>query len=463
MPEPVDLIIRGGYVITVDPERRMFRDGAIAIRGDRIAAVDRTRAVLDAFRAGREIDATGKVVIPGLIDSHMHLNEGPRGVVPDDIPAIPWIREWMHPIFAALDPDEEYLLARLALAEALKTGTTTVVEGGTVWYPEMAARAALESGARLYLGRRTWDIPQRDPKFRMTTDQALRRCEELIARYHGAGSGRLRIFVHLIGVGTQSDALLMGARELAQRHGLVVSMHQSIAEEEVAEFQASHRGLRPIEHFAEIGALDERLRLIHLIALSQREAELVRATGVKPVHCVTCALRLGYGATAIGRYPELIRAGVPVALGCDGGNCSNFFDMVRAMHLVATLYKDARRDVSLVPAEMAIEMATRNGAISVLAEEELGSIEVGKLADLTLFDTSRLEWQPLTNVVYNLVYAATGASVDTVLVGGQVVVEKGRLTRVDEEALLAEARAKDWRRWLAERAGLPYQQRWPEL
>ena len=403
------------------------------------------------------------MVLPGFIDGHMHLNEGPRGIVPDDIPALPWVREWMHPIFAALDEDDERLLARLAIAEVLKTGSTTIVEGGTIWHADVAAEAAVEIGARLYLGRRTWDIPQKVPKWRMTADQALRNYEDMIGRLHGAGDGRVRVLVHLVGMATQTDGLLIGARDLAKRHGLCVCMHQSLVEEEVDEFKASHDGRRPLEHFAEIGALDERMRLIHLIALSDREVDIVRATGVRPVHCISCALKCGYGAAAIGKFPEMIRAGVPVALGADGANCSNFLDMVRAMHLVATLYKDARRDVSNVPAETAVEMATINGAISLGAERELGSLEPGKFADMVLFDTSRIEWQPLTNVVYNLVYSATGASVDTVIVGGDVVVEKGRLTRIDEDRLIGEARRKDWRKWLAEKTSLPYRQRWPEL
>ena len=137
--------------------------------------------------------------------------------------------------------------------------------------------------------------------------------------------------------------------------------------------------------------------------------------------------------------------------------------MVRAMHLVATLYKDARRDVSNVPAETALEMATINGAKSLLADHELGSLETGKLADMVLFDTSRIEWQPLTNVVYNLVYSSTGSSVDTVIVSGDVVVEKGRLTRINEQKLIAEAKTRDWRKWLAERTSLSYRQRWPEI
>ena len=461
--EAVDLIVGGGYVITVDGGRRMFRDGAIAVRDGRIVAVDQTEAVTRRFKARRNIDARNKVVLPGFIDGHMHLNEGPRGVVPDDIPALPWVREWTHPIFAALDEKDESLLAKLAIAEALKTGTTTIVEGGTSWYTDAAVEAAVQIGARLYLGRRTWDIPQRIPKWRMTADQALRNYEDMIRHVHGAGDGRVRVQVHLVGQATQTDELLMGARALARQHNLCVSMHQSLVEEEIDEFKATHEGKRPLEHFAEIGALDDRLRLIHLIALSDHELDIVRSTGVKPVHCISCALKVGYGATAIGKFPEMIREGIPVALGADGANCSNFLDMVRAMHLVATLYKDSRRDVTNVPAESAIEMGTINGAKSILAENELGSLEPGKFADMVLFDTSKIEWQPLTNVVYNLVYSATGSSVHTVLVGGKVVVENGRLTGIDEEQLIAEARKKDWRTWLTEKTNLPYRQRWPEL
>ena len=461
--ETVDTIVGGGYVVTVDRERRMLRDGAIAIRGGRIVAVDQTASITGKYEARRRIDARNKVVLPGFIDGHMHLNEGPRGIVPDDIPTLPWIREWMHPIFAALDEDDERLLAKLAIAEALKTGTTTIVEGGTSWYTNAAVDAAVQLGSRLYLGRRAWDIPQKIPKWRMTADQALKNYEDMIQHIHGAGDGRVRVLVHLIGQATQTDELLLGAKALARQHGLCVSMHQSLVEEEIDEFKATHKGKRPLEHYAEIGALDDRLRMVHLIALSEREFDIVRTTGVRPVHCISCALKAGYGASAIGRYPEMIKAGIAVSLGADGANCSNFFDMVRAMHLVATLYKDARRDAAQVPAETAIEMATINGAKSILAEHELGSIELGKFADLVLFDTSRIEWQPLTNVVYNLVYSATGSSVDTVMVGGDIVVENGRLVGIDEDELIAQARVKDWRRWLVEKADRPYLQRWPEV
>jgi 5-methylthioadenosine/S-adenosylhomocysteine deaminase len=176
---------------------------------------------------------------------------------------------------------------------------------------------------------------------------------------------------------------------------------------------AAHRGRRPIEHFAELGVLGPSTRFIQMIALDDSEVRVLKETDTKVVHSVLCALNLGYGATAIGRYPEMLRQGIPASLACDGANCSNSFDMVRAMYAVATIYKDSRRDNALVHAEQAIEIATINGAKSIAMEHEIGSIEVGKLADLTLFDCNRPEWLPLVNLVNNLVYSADGRSVDS--------------------------------------------------
>jgi 5-methylthioadenosine/S-adenosylhomocysteine deaminase len=459
--EQVDLMIEHGLVITVDGQRRILTDGAIAVRDDRILAVDPTPDMRQRYAADRTIDATDRVVIPGLVDSHLHLTEGARGFVPDDTPPMPWIYEWICPLFACLTPDEEHLLSKLVLTEALKTGTTTFVEGGTLKYPEAAIQAVEETGIRANLGRWTWDLPPEPEIFRQSAEEALASYEDLIAKWNGAVDGRVSIWVHLIGVGSQSDDLLVGAKDLADKSGVGVTQHQSNVEEEVEEFRATHEGKRPMEHFAELGVLDRNVRFIHMIAVDQGEVELIREFDVKPVHSVLCALNLGYGATAIGRYPEMLEAGISVSLGCDGANCSNSFDMVRAMFAVAGIYKDRRRDVSLVPAEQAIEMATINGAESILSEDQIGSLEPGKKADIVLFDANRPEWLPMINVVNNLVYSADGRSVDTVLVDGQIVVEGGRMTRFDEDELYEEVKAINWAERFTDRTGLPLRIRWP--
>jgi len=174
--------IEQGLIITVDAQRRILTDGAIAIQGDRVVGVGKTGEIKPRFRGRKVINAKDRVVIPGFIDSHLHLTEGARGFVPDNIPPIPWIYEWVCPLFACVTPEEEYLLSKLVLTEALKTGTTTFVEGGTLKYPEAAIQAIEETGIRANLGRWTWDVPAEPQVFRQTTDQALKAYEDLFAK-----------------------------------------------------------------------------------------------------------------------------------------------------------------------------------------------------------------------------------------------------------------------------------------
>jgi 5-methylthioadenosine/S-adenosylhomocysteine deaminase len=181
--------------------------------------------------------------------------------------------------------------------------------------------------------------------------------------------------------------------------------------------------------------------------------------GVKVVHCPTAGLKHTKGLAAHGRFPEMVDAGVCVALGGDSGNGSNHFDMLRLMYLAATLYKDARNDVTVLPAEAVLEMGTLRGAEALLLDDRIGSIEPGKRADLVLYDLDTPEWRPLLNPVNNLVYAASGASVRTVLIDGRVVLDDGRLTTLDERDLYE--RVERLSRAHVRRAGVPIESPWP--
>jgi cytosine/adenosine deaminase-related metal-dependent hydrolase len=459
--DPVELLIEHGLLITVDAERRIITDGAIAIRGDRILEVGKTDELRNLFRPLRVIDASDRVVTPGFVNAHTHLTEPGRGFIPDNIPPLPWIVEWTAPLMATLTPEEEYLLSKLVLLEAVKTGTTTFVEGGTIKYPDEALQAVKEVGIRVNLGRWTWDLPQEPAIFRQTTEQALIALEDFFRRYHGAADGLVSVWMHLIGAGSCSDELIQGAKELADRLGVGISQHQSYTRADVEQFMAEHAGHRPMEHFADLGVLDRNVRFCHMNALSNHEVGLIREFQVKPVHVILAAMKAGYGATVTGKHPEMLAVGVPVSLGSDGSNASNSFDMVRAMYCVAGIYKDSRLDNEMIPAEQAIEMATINGAKSVLMEDEVGSLEKGKLADIVLFDRKRPEWLPMINPVNNLVYSADGRSVHTVLVGGRIVAEGFRSTLLDEDQLYAQIEAIDWAQRFNERTGLPLKMRWP--
>ncbi|MBI5628831.1 MAG: amidohydrolase family protein [Candidatus Rokubacteria bacterium] len=249
---------------------------------------------------------------------------------------------------------------------------------------------------------------------------------------------------------------MRGAKELADRYGVGWGMMHL----------ASHpsRGTAdriPLAHLDALGVLAPNTKLAHVVYVDDADIDLLARRGVKVSHCPTAGLKHIKGLTRHGRFAEMLARGVTVSLGGDSGNGSNHFDMLRMMYLVATLYKDSHLDVSVIPPETALELATLHGARALLMEDRIGALEPGKRADLVLYDTRAPEWRPLLNPLNNLVYAATGSSVHTVLIDGRVVLDAGRLTTIDECALLEEVEGRA--RELIARAGLPIETKWPVL
>ena len=454
----VKYLITDGLIVTVDPARRILEKGAIAIEGGRIVDVGKTEEMVSKYTPEKVIDGRNRIVLPGLIDAHVHLcNEGPKGFMPDDIPAIPWITDWVHPLTRIMTPEDEYYLALSTIIEMLKTGTTTFFEAGTLKFAESAAEAVEQTGIRGVIGRRTLDVAFSKDSLEGKIEEALTRNRQMIERFHGKANGRIQTWVSLVGVGSASDKLLVEAKKLADSMGLGLNMHQSQAPEEVDNY-TQRVGKRPIEHFEDLGILAKNLRLVHMIDVHEKEIELLKKHDVKVIHCPTTALKLGYGATRIGKFPEMIKEGVCVSLGCDGPNCSNHFDMGVAMYLAAGIYKDSRMDVNMVPAEMAIEMATINGAGSMLMDDQIGSIEKGKKADLILLNTQYPGWVPLINVVNQIVYSAGLKNVDTSIIDGEIVMEDGKLKTIDEAQILE--KIQEISEDIIKRSGLPLVRRW---
>jgi cytosine/adenosine deaminase-related metal-dependent hydrolase len=309
---------------------------------------------------------------------------------------------------------------------------------------------------RAVLGRWTWDLATGPGRMRQTTADALRENAAMLEAVDGRAGGRIRAWPLLLGFGTCSSALMQGARALAERHGVGWGMMHF----------ASHPSRRtsdrvPLAELDALGVLTSRTKLAHMVYVDEADIALLARRGVKVSHCPTAGLKHTKGLAAHGRFVEMLDAGVCVSLGGDSGNGSNHFDMLRLMYLAATIYKDARLDVGVMPPERALEMATRLGAEALLLGDAVGSIEPGKRADLTLYDLDTPEWRPLLNPVNNLVYAATGASVRTVLIDGRVVLDEGRLTTLDERALYE--RAEALARQQIARAGLAIESKWPVI
>lgn len=450
------ILVEHGTIITVDAERRLLTDGSILVDDGEILQVGPSRDVRPPRVPDRVIDARQLVVAPGFVDTHVHLSEHlNRGLLLDDIPVDRYLPDWLIPLYAVMTAEDEEHAALLAGIEMIRTGTTTFCEAGTLFDTGAVAAAVERLGMRAVLGRWTWDLESGPDRMRQTTQEALAANEAMLERLNGRG-GLVRAWPLLLGFGTCSEALIRGAKALADRHGVGWGMMHL----------ASHPSRRtrdrmPLATLDNWGVLGPSTKLSHMVYLDEADIELLARRGVKISHCPTAGLKHTKGLAAHARVPEMIAGGVCVSLGGDSGNGSNHFDMLRMMYLVANIYKDARLDVTVMPPETVLEMATIHGAASLLMEREIGSIERGKRADLVFYDRDAPEWRPLLNPLNNLVYAATGASVRSVMIDGRLVLDEGRLTTVDERAVYA--RVEDLARAQVRRAGLTIESRWPLL
>jgi 5-methylthioadenosine/S-adenosylhomocysteine deaminase len=449
------ILIEHATVITLDRQRRILADGSILVDGRDIVQVGPSRTVRPPRPPARIIDARRRVVLPGFVDTHVHLSEHlNRGLLLDDVPVDRYLPDWLIPLYSIITPEEERVSALLACIEMIRTGTTTFCEAGTLFDVAAVADAVESVGMRAVLGRWSWDLATGPGPLRQTTADALRHNEAMLDSVHGRAGGRIGAWPLLLGFGTCSPALMQGARALADRHGVGWGMMHF----------ASHPSRRttdriPLAELDGLGVLTPATKLAHMVYVDDDDIALLAGRGVKISHCPTAGLKHTKGLAAHGRFVDMLDAGVCVSLGGDSGNGSNHFDMMRLMYLVATLYKDARLDVSVMPPERALEMATLRGAEALRLDAAIGSIEPGKRADLVLYDLDVPEWRPLLNPVNNLVYAATGASVRTVLIDGRVVLDEGRLTTLDERAVFE--RAEALARQQIARAGLTIESKWP--
>ena len=383
-----------------------------------------------------------------------------RGYVPDDTPFEENVFEWLCPLYSVYTAEEESLSAKLASVEMLKSGTTTFLEAGTIRFLDDVFEALEEVGIRGRLGRWIWDLPPEPDVYKQNTDESINLLQYQLDKYKDVAQGRLGAWSTLVGHTTCSDPLWKAARELATEHDTGMSFHMSPAKLD-PDFFVSEFGHRPMIHLDELGILNDDVVITHCVQVDDKEISVMADSGVHVSHCPTTALKVSYGVTQVGKIPEMKMAGINVAIGTDGNNASNYSDLMRATYLVAGLFKDSRQDPQMFPAEIAYEMATLGGAKAMQLENEIGSIEIGKKADLVLHDTDRPEWRPLLNVMNQLVWSADGRGVHTVLVDGVKVVEEGRVTAFDEEKFYADCQNAG--EAVVQRSGLPDKSKYPVL
>jgi 5-methylthioadenosine/S-adenosylhomocysteine deaminase len=432
MPDQTLKIDHARYVVTLDPQRRIVQDGAVLVENGRIRQVGKA-AELAAAKADRVIDGRHLLVTPGFVNGHMHISYGHavRGIFPDDqgspLPIV-------FKLQMAMTEEEEYHTSLLGIVELLKNGTVCFVDPGSTKFPDACLQAYEDAGIRVIMGDCVTDQPAPFPLPRYPAAEAVDRTSAFIKKWHGRLNGRLRAWAMPFSPETCTADLLKALKRLADEHRTSLTLHHGSGAKARQDYQA--RGAAsPTQYLDSIGVLGPNVVLAHVLGVDEAEMDAMARTGTTAAMCPVTAAKGARGAGAHGRLPDLLARGVKVALGCDSPNNSNHLDIVRALNMAAIQYKDARQDITVIPAETALELATLTGAQALGVGDEIGSLEAGKKADLVLFDTQRPEWQTMFNPVNNLVYNADGRSIHTVIVDGRVVVDAYRQTFVDEPRL----------------------------
>ena len=456
----VDLILKRGELLTMDAERRILTDGAIAVSGNVIVAVGKTEEVIARYEGQETWDLEGALVRPGFIDAHVHVSfQLNRGLIRDDSGYDQAWEELWVPFLQALTPEEEYLGTLLACIEMVRNGTTTFCEGMSNLDVPAVKRAADQTGMRALLGEWLWDLPDEPDRLVRDTQSCLDALQAQIDTYGLFSTGRVGVAVSLFAAGSASDQLLQGAKELADRHGVMLYIHQSYSKEEIAAYMELIGGQRPLQHLAELDILDPKTVLVHASQLTREEFDIFLTSGCMAVHCPAASLKYGLGASRVGWFPEMVKEGCIVALGSDSANWSNVFDVGFQAYLAATIHREARMAYPLITAEQALEMATLNGARILQQDGRIGALAPGHKADIVIVRRKRAEWYPMLDLVYDLVYAGRSQDVDTVIIDGEVVLRDGQFTRFDERAALAEIHRAALA--LAKRVGCAPTARWP--
>jgi 5-methylthioadenosine/S-adenosylhomocysteine deaminase len=427
------LLITGGTVVTMDGDWRVITPGAVAIVGPTITAVGPAAELAAAYPAARTIDAGGTIVMPGLVNTHGHAPMVLFRGLADDLALMDWLQQHIFPAEAKfVDEDFVRLGTQLACLEMLRGGTTTFVD--MYYFEDAIAEEVERCGMRAVLGQTLIDFPAPDFK---TWDDATAAVRRFAERWREHPRVYPAVAPHA--VYTVSDPHLREAHALATEYDLPLLIHLVEDRGELDRVR-QRSGKSSIAVLDELGLLDQRVVAAHVVWPSAEEIPLLAARGVGVAHCPQSNMKLAAGIAPV---PALLAAGVDVGLGTDGAASNNDLDLWEEIDTAAKLHKVASGDPTTLPARDAVAMATIGGARALDLDASIGSLEVGKRADLIIVRTDRLHQapqRPEPNPYSLLVYATKAQDVDTVIVDGEVVMHKGRIATLDEGAVLTAAR-----------------------
>jgi 5-methylthioadenosine/S-adenosylhomocysteine deaminase len=429
--QSVSLLVTHGTVITVDPDRRVIDDGAVAIDGPRIVAVDPASEIAARYRGADTIDASGSVVMPGLINTHTHAPMVLFRGLADDLALMDWLQKYIFPAEAkTVSPEFVRVGTRLAALEMIESGTTAYAD--MYYFEDEIARATKAAGLRGVLGETIIQFPVADAK---TPADSLARTERFAAEF--AGDDLITPAVAPHAMYTLDADTLKACRALADRLHLPVIIHLAETEDEV-KTAADKYHLTPTAFLDSIGFWGPRTIAAHAVHVTPEDIVILARHHVGVSHNPESNMKLASGTAPV---TAMRAAGVTVGLGTDGAASNNDLDMFEAMRQAAFLHKLATKDPRAIPAPVAIEMATIDGARVLGMEKSIGSLEAGKLADLIVVSMASARQTPMYDAQSHIVYVTRGDDVKTTIVNGKILMRDRKVLTLDEASVLADARA----------------------
>lgn len=447
------IYLTNATIVTMNKEERVFLSGSILIENDRITAVGDVDESLLKPEAQRQ-DCRGKIILPGLINSHVHTSQQLGRGLGDDVDLLTWLHSRTFPYESSLTEEDSYVSTLLCCIEQIRCGVTSFAEPGGQFVRSMAKGVA-QAGLRAKLAKSCMDCGEGLPAIwqRNTQEELDTQIADLEA-LHNSADGRVQVWFGLRTLFNNSDSLILKTKELADSYGVGVHMHVAEVKEEV-DYCKGKFGVGTVQHLEDLGVLDKNFLAVHTVWLTNEEVDLFAKRNVKVSHNPAAAMRvLGFA-----KVPQMLDKGICVALGTDGAPSNNRMDLVDEMWLTSLIHKGWRLDPTVMKAQDILRMVTTNGAKALMDEHEIGSLEPGKKADLIIINPASAGMYPLHDSIANLVSSMHSSNIESTMCNGQWLMKDRVLLTLDEQAILNEAQERADA--IRERAGIRLPNRFP--
>ena len=446
-------LLKNAFVITMNENEEVYSEGNVLVVDDKIEKI----GYFDLDEPDDEVvDCKGKIVMPGLVNTHVHTSQQLGRGLGDDVNLLTWLHERIWPYESNMTEEDSYVSTLACCLEQIKCGCTSIAEPGGQHVAGMV-RGVAQAGIRAKLAKSTMDCGEGLPKvWQKTTQEELDKQEDDLKKFHNTHDGRVKVWFGLRTIFNNTDDLIVRTKELADKYDVGVHMHVAEIKDEV-EFARETRGKTTVAHLNDLGVLDKNFLAVHTVWMTNEEVEMFRDHQVKVSHNPAAAMRvLGFA-----KVPRMLREGICVTIGTDGAPSNNRMDMVDEMYLTSLIHKGWRLEPDVVKAQEIIRMATINGAKALMDEDLYGSLEVGKKADLIIINPNSAGMLPLHDKIANVVTSMHSSNVESTMCDGKWLMKDRIVLSLNEEEVLAAA--KEHAAAIRSRAGIVLPDRFPTV